>query len=118
MKEYERKDFSKLLQKGALEGRRYLNASDSTAVRIYDRNIDDIPVSVDLSGPYAKIGDYSAEGLSPEDEETVIDLVNRMVYVERARIIYQKRHKREGLEQHTRQSEDSLELTVKEGGES
>lgn len=116
MKEYQRKDFSKLLKKGALEGRRYLNSSDSTAVRIYDRNIEDIPVTVELYGPYAKIVDYSAEGLSPEDEETVIDLVNRMVYVERARIIYQKRHKREGLEQHTRQSEDSLELTVKEGG--
>ena len=105
-----------MLKKGALEGRRYLNSSGSTAVRIYDRNIDDIPVTVELYGPYAKIVDYSADGLSPEDEETVIDLVNRMVYVERARIIYQKRHKREGLEQHTRQSEDSLELTVKEGG--
>ncbi len=116
MKEYQRKDFSKLLKKGALEGRRYLNSSDSTAVRIYDRNIDDIPVTVELYGPYAKIVDYSADGLSPEDEETVIDLVNRMVYVERTRIIYQKRHKREGLEQHTRQSDESLELTVKEGG--
>ena len=116
MKEYQRKDFSKLLKKGALEGRRYLNSSGSTAVRIYDRNIDDIPVTVELYGPYAKIVDYSADGLSPEDEETVIDLVNRMVYVERTRIIYQKRHKREGLEQHTRQSEESLELTVKEGG--
>ena len=116
MKEYQRKDFSKLLKKGALEGRRYLNSSGSTAVRIYDRNIDDIPVTVELYGPYAKIVDYSADGLSPEDEETVIDLVNRMVYVERTRIIYQKRHKREGLEQHTRQSDESLELTVNEGG--
>ena len=105
-----------MLKKGALEGRRYLNSSGSTAVRIYDRNIDDIPVTVELYGPYAKIVDYSADGLSPEDEETVIDLVNRMVYVERTRIIYQKRHKREGLEQHTRQSDESLELTVKEGG--
>lgn len=105
-----------MLKKGALEGRRYLNSSGSTAVRIYDRNIDDIPVTVELYGPYAKIVDYSADGLSPEDEETVIDLVNRMVYVERTRIIYQKRHKREGLEQHTRQSDESLELTVNEGG--
>ncbi len=116
MKEYQRKDFSKLLKKGALEGRRYLNSSGSTAVRIYDRNIDDIPVTVELYGPYAKIVDYSADGLSPEDEETVIDLVNRMVYVERSKIIYQQRRKREGTEQHVKQSGDALELTVREGG--
>ena len=46
MLEYERRDFAKLLKKGALEGRRWMRATDSEAVRIYDRNLEAAPVTV------------------------------------------------------------------------
>ena len=116
MLEYERKDFSKLLKRGALEGRRWMRSTDSEAVRIYDRNLEGVPVTVDLYGRHAKIVDYAPSGLDDTTRDEVIDLVNRMAYVERERIVYQLRRKREGLEQHTLMSEEKVELTVKEHG--
>ena len=59
MLEYERRDFARLLKKGALEGRRWMRATDSEAVRIYDRNLEAAPVTVELYGSWAKIVDYA-----------------------------------------------------------
>lgn len=116
IKEYVKKDFVRLVKAGALEGRRWMKATDSSAVRIYDRNLAELPVTVELFGRWAKIVDYADGGLSDEDREAVIDLVNRMVYVERDMIVYQLRRKREGLEQHTLLSQEKTELTVREHG--
>ena len=116
MLDYERKDFAKLLKRGALEGRRWMRSTDSEAVRIYDRNLEGVPVTVDLYGKYAKIVDYAPGALDESTKAQVIDLVNRMAYVELGRIIYQVRRKREGLEQHTLMSDEKVELVVKEHG--
>ena len=116
MREYEKKDFSKLLKKGALEGRRWMRQSDSEAVRIYDRNLESVPVTVELYGRWARVVDYSPEGLDGRTREEVIDLVSRMVYVEKDMIIWQYRKKREGLEQHSLVSDQKVEVEVKEHG--
>lgn len=116
IQEYIRKDFTRLLKNGALEGRRWMNATDSSAVRIYDRNLEFLPVTVELYGKYAKIVDYADGGLDDDTRDEVIDLVNRMVYIERDRIVYQRRKKREGLEQHGLVSDQKVELVVKEHG--
>ena len=107
MLDYERKDFAKLLKRGALEGRRWMRSTDSEAVRIYDRNLEGVPVTVDLYGKYAKIVDYAPGAFDESTKAQVIDLVNRMAYVELGRIIYQVRRKREGLEQHTLMSDEN-----------
>ena len=114
--EYEMKDFAKLLKHGALEGRRWMRSSDSEAVRIYDRNLEAFPVTVELYGKWAKIVDYSVDGLDDKMRECTIDLVNRMAYIERERIVFQHRRKRVGIEQHTLQSDEKVLLDVKEGG--
>ena len=114
--DYEMKDFAKLLKHGALEGRRWMRSSDSEAVRIYDRNLEAFPVTVELYGKWAKIVDYSVDGLDDKMRECTIDLVNRMAYIERERIVFQHRRKRVGIEQHTLQSDEKVLLDVKEGG--
>ena len=116
MNEYDKKDFGKLLKSGALEGRRWMKATDSEAVRIYDRQLSSFPVTVELFGKCAKVVDYSEDGMN--DEEIVItkDIVNRMAYIESDRIYFQRRKKREGIEQHTAPSSVSTVLNVKENG--
>ena len=43
MLDYERKDFAKLLKKGALEGRRWMTRTDSEEETIYERNLECVP---------------------------------------------------------------------------
>lgn len=116
MDEYIRKDFSKIIKANALEGRRWMRATDSEAVRIYDRNLPAFPVTIELYGKYAKVVDYSEEGMDDESIAICKDLISRMVYVEENRIIFQARKKREGIEQHTKEDAEPLKLEVKENG--
>ena len=105
MEEFEKKDFSKILKHNALEGRRWMNSTSSDAVRVYDRNLPSFPITVDLYGPYARAVDYSDGGM-PEDDRTVaIDLISRFLYVERDKVIWKERKKREGREQHEKEDE-------------
>lgn len=115
MEEFEKKDFSKILKHNALEGRRWMNSTSSDAVRVYDRNLPSFPITVDLYGPYARAVDYSDGGM-PEDDRTVaIDLISRFLYVERDKVIWKERKKREGREQHEKEDE-SLRIAVHENG--
>lgn len=115
MQEFEKKDFSKLLKHGALEGHRWMKNTDSTAVRVYDRNLPSFPLTVDFYGPYALVVDYSDGGMSEEDRVVAVDLISRFMYVEHDRIIWRERKKREGREQHEKENE-SLRLDVRENG--
>ena len=115
IEDFEKKDFSKLLKHGALEGHRWMKNTDSTAVRVYDRNLQAFPVTVDFYGPYALVVDYSEGGMSEEDRTVAIDLISRYMYVEHSRIIWRSRKKREGREQHEK-GEETLRLDVKENG--
>ena len=115
MEEFVKKDFAKILKANALEARRWMNLSDSNVARIYDRNLDALPVTVELYGKYAKIVNYSDVEDEKVKEET-IDIVSRMVYVERDKIIYQDRKKREQKEQHEKLDEEAVIVKVKENG--
>ena len=115
IEDFEKKDFSKLLKHGALEGHRWIKNTDSTAVRVYDRNLHSFPLTIDFYGPYALVVDYSDGGMAEEDKVIATDLISRFMYVEHSRIIWRERKKREGREQHEK-GEESLRLDVKENG--
>ncbi len=115
MDDYLKKDFGKILKANGLDARRWMKNTDSTTSRVYDRNLDDLPVTVDLYGDYARIVDFSSEGLGDEIREEVIDLVSRFLYVERSRICFVYRKKREGREQHEKGG-DECRVSVKENG--
>ncbi|MDY4889723.1 MAG: class I SAM-dependent methyltransferase [Sphaerochaetaceae bacterium] len=110
------KDFGKILKKNALEMRRAFNKSDSDCGRVYDRNLAQFPVTVDIYADYARITDYSDEGLSDELSAIVCDICRRMLYIERDKVVIQRRPKREGHEQHEVQSPDPLFVNVRENG--
>ncbi|NLA97525.1 MAG: hypothetical protein GX836_04875 [Spirochaetales bacterium] len=83
-------------------------------MRVYDRNLERFPVTVDLYGPYARVTDYSEEGLEEEEERICCDIVSRMLYIQVDRVIFHRRPKRVGKEQHSLQGETSLVLQVTE----
>ena len=114
MDEFEKKDFSKILKHNALEGHRWMKNTGSTAVRVYDRNLQAFPVTVELYGPYARAVDYG--GMSDDDRAVAVDLISRFLYVEHDKIIWKERKKREGREQHEKDENSSLRIEVKEGG--
>ena len=59
MDEYVAKDFGKLLKRNALQMRRLMLQQQTDVMRVYDRNLVELPISVDLYGLYARITDYS-----------------------------------------------------------
>ncbi|MDY0243450.1 MAG: class I SAM-dependent methyltransferase [Sphaerochaeta sp.] len=114
--DYTEKDFGKILKQNALKMRRMMLQSNTTCMRVYDRNLERFPVTVDLYGPYARITDYSDDGLDEEDERICCDIVSRMLYVQTSHVVFHRRPKRMGKEQHSLQSEQSLEVQVNENG--
>ena len=116
MEEFQKKDFSKILKHNGLDARRWMKETDSECARVYDRNLEGIDVTVDLYGPYARILDYSEEGLDEDTKIEIEDIVRRFLYIEGDRIIFKERKKREGREQHEADEEKSLSLFVKESG--
>ncbi len=112
--DYTEKDFGKILKGNALKMRRLMLKSGTTCMRVYDRNLERFPVTVDIYGTYARITDYSIDGLPEEDERICCDIVSRMLYVQRDRVVFHHRPKRVGKEQHSLVDETSLEIQVTE----
>ena len=115
VEDFEKKDFEKLLKRGGLDARRYMKLTDSDVARVYDRNIASLPVTVDLYGLYCRIVDYSDEGFDEAEEEEIKEIVSRYLYVEKSKIIFKARKKREGREQHEKGDEE-VKVIVRENG--
>ena len=92
-----------------------MKASDSEAVRIYDRELEDFPVTVELYGKYARVVDYSPEGLGDAEMEELLDILSRNAYIPTDHMIVKGRKKMEGRDQR-KSEEESLVVTVKENG--
>jgi 23S rRNA G2069 N7-methylase RlmK/C1962 C5-methylase RlmI len=85
-------------------------------MRVYDRNLGLLPVAVDLYGLYARVTDYSPEGLADDVISDCCDIVRRMCYIQSDHVVFMHRLKREGRQQHGLQAMESLKVPVKESG--
>ena len=113
--EFFEKDFGKILKTNAQEMRHDLLPQGTNCFRVYDRNLSQFPVTVDLYGKYAKVTDYGEEGpLSAELLSSCVDICSRMLYLEHENIIYSYRAKRTEHEQHEKTEEDSIQTVVEE----
>ncbi len=113
--DYLRKDFGKILKVCGLEARRWMKNTDSSTSRVYDRNLEELPVTVDLYGDWTRIVDYSDGGLDDDTVSEIKDIVSRYLYVEKSRIVYAERKKRDGREQHEK-GEGECSVMVRENG--
>lgn len=113
--EYFEKDFGKILKNNAQEMRHSLLPEGTNCFRVYDRNLSQFPVTVDIYGKYAKVVDYGEdEPLSDEMRATCLDICARMLYLEPGNIVYSYRAKREQGQQHEKTQADSLVVDVLE----
>ena len=110
-----KKDFEKLLKHGGLDAHRWMKATDSTVARVYDRNLEQLELTVDLYSSYARIVDYSASGFTSDEVVEIKDIVSRFLYIPLQNVIFTERKKREGREQHEKK-EVSTPVIVRENG--
>ena len=115
MEEYLKKDFGKILKAQGLEARRWMKNTDSDVCRVYNRSLEGLELTVDIYGPYARIMDYRDEGRSEDEITEIMDIVSRFLYIERDKVIWKERKKREGREQHEKGTGE-CPVVVKENG--
>lgn len=89
--------------------------------RIYDRDIPQVPVSVDLYGPYCQISSYkNSYEISDEERERenleIGKIVSEILSLDFDRIFWKKREPKKGKEQYEKQSEKAELLEVNENG--
>ena len=109
------KDFGKLLKKNHLERRHDLGSS-TDCMRVYDRNQASIPVTVDLYGKYARLTDFSEEGLSDDLIGELKAACVSNLYLQPSDIIVTRRKKRTEGEQHEKTELEPVLTTVSENG--
>ena len=116
MDKYIAKDFGKLLKRNALQMRRIMLKQQTDVMRVYDRNLIDLPISVDIYGPYVRITEHSDHQLAEDDVEQVCDIVSRMLYVERDHVVFRPRKGSSEKALRNRLSGQSQIITVRENG--
>ncbi|PJZ39938.1 SAM-dependent methyltransferase [Leptospira kmetyi] len=89
--------------------------------RIYDRDIPQVPVSVDLYGPYCQISAYkNSYEISDEERESenaeIGKIVSEVLDLNADRIFWKKREPKKGKEQYEKQSEQAELMEVGENG--
>ena len=73
--------------------RRLMKNNDTDVMRVYDLNIAELPISVDLYGHYARITDYSDGGFTEGQKSLICDMCARMLYVEPDKVIFLENYK-------------------------
>ena len=116
--DYVDKDFGKILKNNAQNLRHELLPLGTDCFRVYDRNLERYPVTVDLYGKYAKVTDYGDEPLADERRAVCLDICSRMLYLESANVIYAVRARRPDRAQHEKTQLDAVRTTVHENGHS
>ena len=111
--DYLRKDFGKILKSSGLDARRWMKSTDSDTARVYDRNLEELPVTVDLYADHARIVDFSDDAFADAERDEIKDIVSRFLYVEKSKVVYVQRRKRENGEQHEK-TDETCPVTVRE----
>lgn len=114
MDTYVQKDFSKILKNNAQSLRHDKLPEGTDVFRIYDRNLEVFPVTVDIYSNYARVVDYGDEMMSEDVKEVCLDIISRFAYVDRGKIIYLYRSKREKGQQHEKNQAEPVIVSVKE----
>ena len=89
--------------------------TDSDVARVYDRCLEGLDLTVDIYSHYARIMDYGDVIREEEEIAEIKDIVSRYLYIEKDKVVWKERKKREGREQHEK-SEEECPVEVKENG--
>ncbi|MBU0682072.1 MAG: bifunctional 23S rRNA (guanine(2069)-N(7))-methyltransferase RlmK/23S rRNA (guanine(2445)-N(2))-methyltransferase RlmL [Proteobacteria bacterium] len=92
-----------------------------TCLRIYDRDIPEYNVAIDLYGPWVHIQEYAAPDTVDADKvrirrKEIIDTVSELLDCKRNRIFVKTREKQKGKKQYEKQGAKGRLVEVEEGG--
>ncbi|NQT57697.1 MAG: class I SAM-dependent methyltransferase [Bacteroidetes bacterium] len=111
------KDFGKLLKRNFQELRQIYTPVSTNCMRVYDQNIHEIPVTVDVFNGKVLITDY---GLTQDDDkvtpESLCDAAASMMYVSRKDVNYKFRGKLQNHQQHEKTNQPPKQVIVSENG--
>ena len=111
------KDFGKLLKHNHMAMRQHFTPLGTNVYRVYDKNINTLPVTVDFYGSYVYILDYREDfDLNSPLEEEIVDIASRMLYVKKDQVFYKNRKTRKGISQHTKIDNFGNLIEVQENG--
>ena len=106
------RDFGKLLKKNHNENR-HLLGKETDCMRVYDRNLEKIPLTVDLYGTCVKVSSY---GFIPETlKNQCLDCCASNLYTERENVFFSERRKK-GTEQHEKTELTPVVIKCMENG--
>jgi len=119
--DYQVEIFANRLKKRAKHLRKWARKNDISCYRLYDRDIPEIPIAVDLYENYLHLAEYSARDKqlpgSPEEYQAAMtDAARRALGVPAERAFYKQRRRTPRGEQYERISSASTLATVSEGG--
>ncbi|MCK5157301.1 MAG: class I SAM-dependent methyltransferase [Spirochaetales bacterium] len=111
------KDFGKLLKRNYQELRKLYAPEATNCMRVYDQNIQELPVTVDLYKDSILITDY---GVIADDEkvnpESLCSAAASMMYFNRDAVNYKFRNKLQNHQQHEKSNEPPKQVVVSENG--
>ncbi|TGK39203.1 SAM-dependent methyltransferase [Leptospira gomenensis] len=113
--------FRNRLSRMAKHWKKWARKRNIECFRIYDRDIPQVPVSVDLYGPYCQISAYKNRyEISEEEREKenveIGNIVGEVLGLPSDRIYWKKREQKKGKDQYEKRGTDAELLEVGEGG--
>lgn len=119
--DYQIEIFTNRLKKRAKHLGKWARKNGISCYRLYDRDIPEIPLAVDLYENYLHLAEYSAEykqlpGTPDEYRTAMTDAARRALGVPEGRVFYKQRRRTPRGEQYERISSAATLATVSEGG--
>ncbi|MBU8912674.1 MAG: class I SAM-dependent methyltransferase [Spirochaetales bacterium] len=119
--DYQVEIFTNRLKKRAKHLGKWARKNDISCYRLYDRDIPEIPLAVDLYENYLHLAEYSAQhkpipGTPDEYRTAMTDAARRALGVPEGRVFYKQRRQTPRGDQYERISSTASLATVSEGG--
>lgn len=119
MTEQKLNKFTRLLKKKHNDLRKWAQQKGITSYRVYNKDIGDLPFTIDIYDKYLHIVQYEQRGvarLSAEDSQILADAAGKSLYFPEDRIFLKSRQKLSDREQYTKYSVENVTDIIEEFG--
>ncbi len=113
--DYRLKDFGKIVKRKYAELRPLFAEVGSDCFRVYDRNLDEYPATVDIYADHVLIIDYSiGNAENGQKDAAMVGTAAANLYIPPENVHCSRRNTLQGHQQHTAEHSAGIELTVTE----
>lgn len=113
-------DFLNRLKKNKQQLKKWLDQTGSSCYRLYDADLPDFSMAVDIYENYCYVQEYAApKSIDPKKAESrllaALDILMYFLEINDSQVILKTRQKQKGLQQYEKMSDQKKILEVKEG---